>query len=62
MAALLRDDQDEIKTDGAVVTDYIHPHSLNSGLPIEEITSPKVRNELRVDEAVLEGTLPHLLI
>lgn len=55
MATALRDNQDQIKTGGAIVSDYVHPHSVNSGLPTEEIEPPKVGNELEVDEAVLEG-------
>ncbi len=55
MATTLRDDQEKIATDGAIVTDYVHPHSVNSGLPTEEIEPPKVGNELNVDEAILEG-------
>ena len=55
MATALGDDLDAIKTDGAIITDYVHPHSINSGLPTEEIEPPKVGNELKVDNAVLEG-------
>ena len=58
MATALRGDQDKINTDGAIVTDYVHPHSVNSGLPTEDIETPKVGNELKVDEAVLEGMSP----
>lgn len=58
MATASRDDQDKIKTDRAIVTDYVHPHSVNSGLPTEEIVAPKIGNELMVDEAVLEGRSP----
>lgn len=55
MATVSRDNHGLIKTDGAIVSDYVHPHSVNSGLPTEEIKPPKVGNELEVDDAVLEG-------
>jgi hypothetical protein len=48
--------KDLIAKDKTIVTDYIHPHSLNSGIQIEEITPPKLGGEFPVDEAVLEGT------
>jgi hypothetical protein len=40
-------------------TDYIHPHSLNSGVPVGSIQPPNVGGEVSVDEAVLEG-IPQL--
>jgi len=38
-------------------TDYTHPHSLNSGVPVDSIQPPKVGGEVSVDEAVLERYL-----
>ena len=57
MATASHNHQDEIKTDGAIVSDYVHPHSVNAGLPNEEIQPPQVGKELLVDEAVLDGSL-----
>ena len=57
MTTASHDDQDDIKTDGAIVSDYVHPHSVNAGLPSEDIQPPQVGRELLVDEAVLEGNL-----
>ncbi|KAJ8122528.1 hypothetical protein O1611_g9816 [Lasiodiplodia mahajangana] len=38
--------------DDTIVTDYIHPHSLNNGTPTEGIVPPKIGKEFSVDEAV----------
>lgn len=46
-----------INTDGLVVSDYVHPHSVNAGIPIEEIKPPSAGKEFEVDEAVLDGKL-----
>lgn len=45
----------DVKTDGLVISDYVHPHSMNAGLPVEDIKPPKVGKEFEVDEAVFEG-------
>ena len=57
MTTASHDDQDDIKTDGAIVSDYVHPHSVNAGLPSEDIQPPQVGRELLVDDEVLEGYL-----
>lgn len=45
-----------MQADEAIITDYIHPHSLNNGMPTKDIPPPKVGGEYAVDEAVLEGS------
>lgn len=45
------------RSDKTIVTDYIHPHSLNNGIPTVNILPPKVGGEFEVDDAVLEGCL-----
>lgn len=47
----------EISEDKTIVTDYIHPHSLNNGIPTDEIPTPKLGGDFTVDEAVHEGQL-----
>jgi hypothetical protein len=49
--------RDEISRDPTIINDYIHPHSLNNGIPTEEIPAPKIGGEFPVDEAVLQGIL-----
>ncbi|KAL9012618.1 MAG: hypothetical protein Q9173_002635 [Seirophora scorigena] len=46
-----------IETDGLVISDYVHPHSVHAGVPIEEIEPPPVGKDFEVDEAVLDD--PH---
>lgn len=48
--------KEAIKADKTIVTDYIHPHSLNSGTPIDKILPPKLGGEFPIDDAVKEGT------
>lgn len=45
----------DIETDGLVVSDYVHPHSVNAGVPVEDIKPPSVGKDFEVDEAVLDG-------
>lgn len=45
----------EILGDKSIITDYIHPHSLNNGIPTEKILLPKTGGEFSVDDAVLDG-------
>ncbi len=42
--------------DKTIVTDYVHPHSLNNGTPVDRILPPKVGGDFNVDDAVLEGS------
>ena len=49
--------REEISKDKTIVADYIHPHSINNGVPTEEILPPKTGGDFPIDEAVLEGTL-----
>ena len=44
----------DINTDGLVISDYVHPHAVNAGLPVGEIKPPTVGKGFEVDEAVLE--------
>lgn len=49
--------------DKAIVTNYVHPHSLNSDTPVDPILRPKVGVDFNVDDAVLEGScFPHSLL
>ena len=56
--ATCREDPPKLEVNGAVVTNYIHPHSVNAGIPDVDIPPPMVHGELDVDEAVLEGEFP----
>lgn len=47
-----------INSDGLVISNYVHPHSVNAGIPVEEIKPPSVGKEFELDEAVLDGKLP----
>ena len=47
----------DINTDGNVISDYVHPHAVNAGIPVEEIRPPTVGNEFEVDEMVREGKI-----
>jgi len=51
------DGQDDVKviTDRLVISDYVHPHAVNAGVPVEEIKPPILGREFEVDEAVLDG-------
>jgi hypothetical protein len=52
--------KEAIKADPTIVTDYIHPHSLNVGVPTEKILPPKVGGEFPVDETVIAGRIPNV--
>lgn len=43
------------RTDGLVISDYVHPHAVNAGVPVEEIKPPLVGKNFEVDEAVIDG-------
>lgn len=45
----------DINTDGNVISDYVHPHAVNAGIPVEEIRPPTGGKEFEVDDLVLEG-------
>ena len=45
----------DINTDGNVISDYVHPHAVNAGIPVEEIRPPTVGKEFEVDDMVREG-------
>ena len=47
--------KEAIRADENIVTDYVHPHSLNSGIPSDSIPPPKIGGEFLVDDAVREG-------
>lgn len=47
--------KEAIRADETIVTDYIHPHSLNNGIPTDIILPPKIGGEFLVDDAVKEG-------
>lgn len=49
--------QQEISEDKTIVTDYIHPHSLNNGIPTAQIPTPKLGGDFPIDDAVRKGTL-----
>jgi hypothetical protein len=50
--------REAMAADKTIVTDYIHPHSLNDGIPTTNILPPKVGGVFSVDDAVLEGSNP----
>lgn len=47
--------EEAIRADETIVTDYVHPHSLNNGIPTDIILPPKIGSEFLVDDAVKEG-------
>lgn len=47
----------DINTDGNIISDYVHPHAVNAGIPVEEIRPPTVGKEFEVDDMVLEGKI-----
>ena len=49
--------REAISADKTIVTDYIHPHSLNNGTPMDKILPPKIGGEFPVDDAVKEGAV-----
>ena len=51
----MADSNYDINTDSKPVSDYVHPHSVNAGTPVEAIKPPSVGNKFEVDEAVLGG-------
>ncbi|KAI0107808.1 Fructosamine kinase-domain-containing protein [Nemania sp. FL0031] len=55
MASISGPSKHEMPRDDTIVTDYIHPHSLNTGVPTEEIKPPRTGQEVLVDKAVLEA-------
>ncbi len=58
MAQVMGAAKEAAGADKSIVTDYVHPHSLNNGIPTEKILPPKVGGEFPVDDAVKDGTLP----
>jgi protein-ribulosamine 3-kinase len=55
MAVVASSLKKEILEDKTIVTDYIHPHSLNNGIPTAQISNPKLGGDFSVDDAVLKG-------
>ena len=51
----MADKDSDFNTDGKVISDYVHPHSVNAGIPTEAIKPPSLGKNFEVDEAVLEG-------
>lgn len=49
--------REQIKADSTIVTGYIHPHSLNVGVPTAKILPPKVGGEFPLDENTKAGTI-----
>ena len=43
--------------DPSIVTNYVHPHSKNAGLPAEKVLPPKVGGEFSVDDNVIAGMI-----
>lgn len=61
MAQIMDAIREAIGADKTIVTDYIHPHSLNNGTPIDKILPPKIGGEFPVDDAVKEGALSFIV-
>lgn len=49
--------KEAVGADQTIITNYVHPHSLSTGVPTEKILRPKVGGEFPVDDSVKEGTL-----